>query len=84
VTVDPLDPFAGLGVSRNVDRDAVMSNAPPSYEAGFFTVLRPDDLSGRDVLYPLPVPEPASGLLAAAGIAALASLRRGRRGPRLP
>lgn len=73
VLVDPADPFAGLHVSRVLDPDAVMSNAPVSFEAGFFTALRPDDLAGRDVLYP--VPEPGTASLLGAGLALFAGGR---------
>lgn len=79
VVVDPLAPFAGLVVSPNLDRDTVMRGGfPPGQRALFFDALRPDDLSGRDVLYPSLVPEPGSGLLVAAGLAGLASHARRR------
>jgi hypothetical protein len=75
VRVDPRDPFAGLVVSTNVDLDTVMSNSPRSYEAGLFTSLRPDDLSGRDVLYPA-IPEPGGAALVAVGLGLARALRR--------
>jgi len=61
IVVDPLDPFAGLAQSSNVDGDAVMSNSPTSgLGALLFTALRNDDRGGRSVLYPsLLEPPPA-------------------------
>lgn len=53
IVVDPSAPFAGLMVSTNVDRDAILSNRP-SPDGLVFTALRGDDRSGRDVLYPAP------------------------------
>lgn len=63
VVVDPSDPFGELMVSPNVDWDVIMSGTGygSSFEALFFTELRPDDRSGLNVLYP--VPEPGTLLL---------------------
>jgi hypothetical protein len=76
VVVDPDDPFAALTVSPNLDWDAIMSGLRygSSWDALLFTELRPDDASGRNVLYPAPEP----GLLPMLGsvFAALAALRR--------
>ncbi len=53
MVIDPLDPFADLVQSPNVDADAILSNLPPGgIPALLFTVLRNDDRGGRDVLYP--------------------------------
>jgi hypothetical protein len=76
LVVDPADPYSCLVVSPNIDRSAVMTVRPQPGAAYFFTSLRNDDRAGRDVLYP--VPEPATALGVAAGIAMLAALRRGR------
>lgn len=79
--IDPTAPFADLLISFNPDDGTIMSNAPcgvppsPCADA-FLNVLQPDDLGGRDVLYPV-VPEPGTGMLLAFGLAAL-----GRRRPR--
>jgi hypothetical protein len=72
--VDPLDPFAGIQVSPNVDRDAVMSNIRGTLTALIRTDLGIDDRLGRDVLYPS-LPEPRLGLLVAAALL-FASRRR--------
>ena len=51
ISVNPDDPFAGLTVSADIDKDAIMSNQP-NLHGLLVTALRPDDQSGRDVLYP--------------------------------
>ena len=63
--VDALDPFAGLFVSPFPDNAAVMSNRPcgdpPTVCVALLNDLRPDDLGGRDVLYPVLPPTPLAG-----------------------
>jgi hypothetical protein len=63
VAIDPASPFAGLLLSANVDRNAIMSNLPSDLPGALvFTALRNDDRGGRDVLYPAlacpPAPRP--------------------------
>jgi len=78
IAVDPADPFAGISVSLFFDPDAIMrGGAPADVQAFLFTELQPDDVSGRDVLYPLP--EPGAGAAGGAALASLARLRRRRR-----
>jgi hypothetical protein len=78
--IDPSDPFAGLVLSSPRDNQAIMANnacgGAPLCEALFFTTLRNDDAGGRDVLYPVLVPEPGAVALLAVG---LAVWRMGRR-----
>jgi hypothetical protein len=72
MSIDPLDPFGDLLVSASTDNESIMSNrACGGLFCGslLFTSLRPDDIGGRDVLYP--VPEPSTAFLVAAGIALL-------------
>ena len=77
--IDPLDPTAGLAISPFIDPDAIMSS-PFSFASLFADTLAPDDVAGRDVLYPLAVlPEPGAALLALAAASATA-LRRRRAG----
>lgn len=79
--IDPLDPFADLIVSGNTDNESIMSNRACGglfCESLLFTTLRPDDVGGRDVLYPVPIPEPAPAALVAAGVACARLRRRGR------
>lgn len=66
VPVDPADPFAGLAVSPFPDDEAVMSNRPCGEPPvlpclALLNDLRPDDLSGRDVLYPALPSTPVAG-----------------------
>jgi hypothetical protein len=79
--IDPADPFGDLVFSANTDNEAIMSNRAcggtsfcPSL---VFTSLRPDDAGGRDALYPIPIPEPSTGVLVAAALAGVAVVRRG-------
>jgi hypothetical protein len=78
MVIDPLDPFGDLIVSLNSDDEAIMSNracgGTTFCSSLVFTSLRPDDVGGRDALYP--IPEPAAGALAAAALAAFALLRK--------
>jgi hypothetical protein len=73
LVVDFHDPFAGLIASPEVDATAIMvpySDLPGLLYA-FETPMHPDDLAGRDVLYPYLVPEPSvCALLAAAALVA--------------
>jgi hypothetical protein len=83
-TVDPRDPFAGIGVSPNFDTGAILSNQPCGpvltlCAALFFQTLQPDDQLGRDVLY---APEPAPTASLACIGATWALLRRRRKRPR--
>lgn len=50
--------FAGLAFREGSDARAVMNQDPPDPADLLRTTLRPDDIAGRDVLYPVP---PASG-----------------------
>lgn len=76
MAIDPANPFAGLFDSPNRFLGTVMSTRPCGEElvlcsALVSTSLSLDDAGGRDVLYPVLVPEPALGaLLALAGVAA--------------
>jgi hypothetical protein len=78
--IDPSDPLAGLMLSPNTDNTSIMSNTPcgpnptAPCDALFFESPRPDDLGGRDFLYP--VPEPTTSLLLVSGLLALAAKRR--------
>ncbi|MGI9590855.1 MAG: PEP-CTERM sorting domain-containing protein [Myxococcota bacterium] len=78
--IDPDDPFAELLASPNFDTATIMSNQPcgpnptSACPAVFFTTLGPDEIGGRDVLYPLP--EPSTALLVAGGLLALGARRR--------
>jgi hypothetical protein len=80
--IDPADPFANLVHSDERFGEAIMSNQPcpdgqPICQAIVSNQLTPDDIGGRDVLYPALAPEP--GGLAALGVAgALAAARRRR------
>ncbi len=82
MAIDPNDPFSNLIASEFRDEQAIMSNGPCGIPAlGFcaaaaFSALRPDDVGGRDALYPV-VPEPSTGLLIALGMTALGHRRRG-------
>jgi hypothetical protein len=77
--IDLVDPFGDIIVSTNVDSDAIMSNSA-SFPALFLTDLRNDDLGGRDLLYPAPVPEPATAILSVlAAVAFVAYTQRPRR-----
>jgi len=79
--IDPNDPFAGVMVSANFDPETIMSNEPCGPNPGlpcaavFYTSLGPDEIGGRDVLYPV-VPEPATGALFGLGLTALGGARR--------
>ncbi len=66
--IDPLDPTAGLMLSAAFDPDAIMST-PFSGASLFATALAFDDAAGRDVLYPLAVPEWAVGWAAISSLA---------------
>lgn len=74
MSIDPDDPFSGVIVSPFFDPETIMSNEPcgpnPSAPcpAVFFTSLGNDELGGRDVLYPVSVPEPSSGILLGLGV----------------
>jgi len=65
ILVDALDPFAGLLISPFPDNAAVMSNRPcgdpPTVCVALLNNLRPDDLGGRDVLYPVLPAAPLAG-----------------------
>jgi hypothetical protein len=80
--IDPLDPFSDLIVSTATDDEAIMSNRAcgglfcPSL---LFTALRPDDIGGRDVLYPASIPEPGPASLLAVGLALMRSVTARRR-----
>ncbi len=80
MTIDPNDPFSALLVSDNRDATAIMSNTPCGInpmqlcDAAIFTTLQPDDLGGRDALYP--VPEPSTALMLSLGLIGLACRRR--------
>ena len=83
MVIDPTDPFVGVMVSENFDTETIMSNEPcgpnPTLPCAgvFFTTLGPDELGGRDVLYPV-VPEPSAGLLLGLGLIALRAASRRR------
>jgi hypothetical protein len=78
--IDPNDPFSGVMVSASFDTETIMSNEPCGPNPGlpcaavFFTTLGPDELGGRDVLYPV-VPEPSSVLLLGLGLVAMRAAR---------
>lgn len=76
IIIDPLNPFAGLRVSTEIDEDAIMVSEHLNPFAYFITDLRPDDRGGLDVLYPSIVPEPGTALLLIGGLAALGLGRR--------
>ena len=83
--VDFHDPFAGLRASSAVDFTAVMVpySSLPGLQFAFDTTMRPDDLGGRDVLYPYVTPEPTTGaLLGGAVLVASALASRSRSGRR--
>jgi len=78
MAIDPADPFAGLVDSPNRFVGTVMSRRPCGEylvicEAVVSDALSLDDIGGRDVLYPVLVPEPALGALLA--LALLAACR---------
>ncbi len=77
IVVDPTDPFAGLHVVTGVDPEITMWGGElVSVFQMFSAGLHPDDIGGRDVLYPALIPEPASALLLGLGLASLAIVRR--------
>jgi DNA-binding beta-propeller fold protein YncE len=74
ILIDAEDPFAQIVSSSQRDDAALMSNRPCGdpftgpCPALFQTSLRPDDRSGRDVLYPVVVPlEPGAVVVTGAG-----------------
>jgi hypothetical protein len=86
--IDPGDPFSALILSPNPDNAAIMSNRPcgnpfvAPCAALFLTSPTNDDLGGRDVLYPVLVPEPTALALlgtALAGVARARGVRPARR-----
>ena len=83
MVIDPNDPFAGVGASPFFDLGTIMSNEPcgpnptEACPAVFFTSLGNDELGGRDVLYPVPVPEASTGALLWLGMLIAAGARRG-------
>lgn len=82
VLVDPYDPASGLAVSPNVDFNAMMLGGfPPDAHWFSFTDLHPDDLAGRDVLYPSLVPEPGAAVLMLSALTLAAWRRSGRLSP---
>lgn len=84
ILIDPADPFGGLILSPNLPTDAIMTVRPCGGNLTtcgplFYTSLTSDEIGGRDVLYPLAVPEPAElGLVILAGLG-LVARRRARR-----
>jgi hypothetical protein len=82
MAIDPADPFSALFTHENRAEGTIMSNQPCG-EGNLFcaavaaTELTFDDLGGRDVLYPVLVPEPRA--VAALGLAAVALAARSRR-----
>jgi hypothetical protein len=87
MVIDPNDPFSDLIVSPFFDQEAIMSNEPcgpnptSACPAVFFTSLGNDEFGGRDVLYPVVVPEPGSGALLLLGLFGVRAVRlRGARG----
>jgi hypothetical protein len=73
---DPAAPFAGLIDSPNRFLGTTMSTWPCGEDlvicnALVSTALSLDDIGGRDVLYPVLVPEPALGVLLALGFLGL-------------
>lgn len=87
MVIDPSDPFAGVVVSPFFDPETIMSNEPcgpnptEACSAVFFTSLGNDELGGRDVLYPVPVPEASTGALLSLGMLVGAGARRGKLTP---
>jgi hypothetical protein len=82
MAIDPEDPFADLVESAEFRMDAILANRPclegmVICHALVSNELTSDDVGGRDVLYPVLVPEP-SGLGALALLAAVASAQRRR------
>jgi len=81
--VDFDDPFAGLRASPEVDFTAVMVpySQLPGLQWVFDPTMHPDDLGGRDVLYPYVTPEPTTGALLGGALVTgvLARIRASRR-----
>jgi len=80
--IDPADPYANLFWQPNYDPTAVMAASPCGgglsvCPALFVKDLQPDDIGGRDALYP--IPEPSAVLLFATDLAGLAAAGRRRR-----
>ena len=70
--IDPTRAGHNLIKSANIDPEAIMTPRPCGAPviicaATFFTSLQNDDIGGRDVLYPVVVPEPGLLSLLAAG-----------------
>jgi hypothetical protein len=86
MAIDPSDPFAGLVDSPNRFVGTVMSRRPcGEYLVICNALVSPslslDDIGGRDVLYPVLVPEPALGVLLTLGLLGVCPANRQRTAP---
>ncbi len=79
--IDPADPFGALFISPNRPTGAIMLNRPCGTELIncpplYYTSLTPDEIGGRDALYPVPAPEPTVAALLVVAIGLVRVRRR--------